>query len=387
MSPRWSNPTRYFVLTLILAALIWLIVSAQQLINVLAISALLAYLVNPIVNFVNERARLSRHYIVPLVFLLSLGIMAGAGAIIIPLLPRQMSGLMAELARIIIQIERALLSASNINLFGFDIAVDEMLSNTPLFSGDFIQADVILNIVSAATTNLMWVLVIIVTTYYLLLDWASLREWLIRLAPESGRGDVRRLYEEVKSVWQRYLRGQLLLMLLIGLITGVGTAVIGLPGFLAFGLLAGIFDIVLTIGPTVVMIIAALVALFAGSTFLPISNLWFTVLVLGLFSAIQTIENVWLRPRVMGHSLRLHPAVVFIGVIGSLALAGVLAALIIVPVIGSAMVIGRYLRAKILDLDPWPMEDVLAEPETMETDAEEKGEKRSEETAVSSLPS
>jgi predicted PurR-regulated permease PerM len=387
MSPRWSNPTRYFVLTLILAALIWLIVSAQQLINVLAISALLAYLVNPIVNFVNERARLSRHYIVPLVFLLSLGIMAGAGAIIIPLLPRQMSGLMAELARIIIQIERAILAASDVSLFGFEIAVDEMLSNTPLFSGDFIQADVILNIISAATTNLMWVLVIIVTTYYLLLDWASLREWLIRLAPESGRGDVRRLYEEVSAVWQRYLRGQLLLMLLIGLITGVGTAVIGLPGFLAFGLLAGIFDIVLTIGPTVVMIIAALVALFAGSTFLPISNLWFTVLVLGLFSAIQTIENVWLRPRVMGHSLRLHPAVVFIGVIGSLALAGVLAALIIVPVIGSAMVIGRYLRAKILDLDPWPMEDVLAEPETMEADAEEKGEKRSEETAVSSLPS
>lgn len=387
MSHRWSDITRYFVLTLILIGLIWLVVAAWELISVLAISALLAYLVNPIVAIVNERARLSRKYIVQLVFLTSLGIMAGMGALIAPVLPQQMSGLVEELIRIIIQVERALLATSNVNLFGFEIAIDEMLNNTPLFSGDFIQADVILGIISATTTNLMWVLVVIVTTYYLLLDWAKMREWLIRLAPDPERPDIRRLYEEIKAVWQRYLRGQLSLMVIIGIITGVSTAAIGLPGFLAFGLLAGLFDIVLTIGPTVVMIIAALVALFAGSTYLPISNLWFTVLVLGLFSAIQTIENVWLRPRVMGHSLRLHPAVVFVGVIGSLALTGVLAALIVVPVIGSALVIGRYLRAKILDLDPWPLEEALPIPAPeAESTLENAAEETVEETAVSSMP-
>jgi predicted PurR-regulated permease PerM len=56
----------------------------------------------------------------------------------------------------------------------------------------------------------------------------------------------------------------------------------------------------------------------------------------------------------MGNSLRLHPAIVFVAIVGSLALAGILVALIIVPVIGSALVIGRYLYCKILDIDPWP---------------------------------
>jgi predicted PurR-regulated permease PerM len=76
-----------------------------------------------------------------------------------------------------------------------------------------------------------------------------------------------------------------------------------------------------------------------------------------LFGGINVVENVWLRPRIMGNSLRLHPAIVFVAIVGSLALAGILVALIIVPVIGSVLVIGRYLYCKILDIDPWPSVD------------------------------
>ena len=56
----------------------------------------------------------------------------------------------------------------------------------------------------------------------------------------------------------------------------------------------------------------------------------------------------------MSERLRLHPAVVFVAVIASLAMAGILTALIIVPLIGSAMVVGHYLYCKILDIEPWP---------------------------------
>ncbi len=196
-------------------------------------------------------------------------------------------------------------------------------------------------------------MVILVTTYYLLLDWSRLKKWVFNLAPPEYRDDMRRLYEEVKMVWQRYMRGQLLLMFIVGLMTGVGSAAVGLPSAAIFGLFAGLLDAILTIGPTLVMVVAMLVALFAGSTFLNISNAWFMVVVFLLHMGIQGLENVWLRPRIMGQSLRIHPAIVFIGIIGALSLAGILAALIVIPVIGSVGVLGRYIYAKILDVDPW----------------------------------
>ncbi len=108
-------------------------------------------------------------------------------------------------------------------------------------------------------------------------------------------------------------------------------------------------------GPFVAMVIAAVVAWFQGPPdYLPISNLLFSVLVVSTFALIQTMENVWLRPRVMGQNLQIHPAIVFVAVMGSLAISGILTALIIVPAISTFGTIGRYLWHKIFGLNPWP---------------------------------
>ncbi len=102
-----------------------------------------------------------------------------------------------------------------------------------------------------------------------------------------------------------------------------------------------------------IMVLAAIVALFAGSTYLDVSNVVFMIIVIVIYSTIHVLENVWFRPRIMGQSLHIHPAVVLIAIITSLALAGIMTALIIIPAIASVAVIGRYLHAKIFDLEPW----------------------------------
>ena len=86
-------------------------------------------------------------------------------------------------------------------------------------------------------------------------------------------------------------------MFIIGLVTGAASAAIGLPGAFAFAVLAGLFDIFLSVGPLIVTVIAGIVAFVAGSTYLPLSNFWFMVLVVAVYSAIQLFENAWLRPR------------------------------------------------------------------------------------------
>ncbi len=352
VSKSWSRPHRYFALTLVIIALVWLASTMFELIIPLAISALLAIVLNPAVSFVNGRTKLKRSWVVGLVYMASLALLVTAAVIVVPILIDQVGRLSTELESVITGIEETLSTPTY--LMGFQLPLENMVSDIEMLSTDFIRTDILLSALQSASTNLGWALVVLVTTYTLLQDWPKLRNWLIGLAPHDTQPEIRRIFDEIGTVWESYLRGQLRLMIVVGLMTGLVSAAIGLPGAFGLGFLLGLADPILTVGPAIVTAVAALVAFFAGSTFLPISNLWFALLVALVYNIIKLIEDVWLRPRIMGHSMNLHPTVVFIGVIGALALGGVLVALIIIPMMGTAVIVGRYLHCKILDVPAWP---------------------------------
>jgi predicted PurR-regulated permease PerM len=351
MSRSWSKTTRYFVLSLSLAGMIWFLIAARGLVGPLAIAALLAYVLNPAVAFVNRRTKLPRKWVVLLVYLISLAVLITLGIVFAPVIAQQLRNLAEELRLFQTLLEER--SVSPLIILGFQIPLREVVTNFGNASANFISPDLVLGVIQSTSTNLAWILVILVTTFYLLQDWHIMREWLIALAPGEYQSDVRRLYHSVQQVWNNYLRGQLVLMLIVGFLTGFGLAIIGVPGAATLGILAGILDAILSVGPAIAMLIAAAVAWVAGSAFYTLSNAWIALLVVMLFGLIQAVENIWLRPRVIGQWVHLHPAIVFVAVMGSLALAGVLVTLIIIPVLSSAGVIGRYVYCKILDIDPW----------------------------------
>lgn len=353
-SKSWSTTTRYFVLILLLGGLLWLAISARDLIGPLALSALLAYVLNPLVNRLSNQSHLSRQTVVLLVYIIFLAALVAAVAIVAPIIPVQIAKLAEQLETITGQVQSLL--GRPIVIFNIEFPLDALLANWPALTQGVTRPDLLINVLSATSTNLVWVMVVIFTTYYLLLDWGRLRDWLLGLVPGPYQPDIRHLYTDVRKVWRRYFAGQLRLMLVVGVLTGLAATVMGLPGALAFGVLAAVFDIILTVGPLIVTVIAGIVAFVAGSTYLPLSNFWFMVLVVTVFSLIQVLENTWIRPRIMSDQLRLHPAVVFVAVVASLALAGILMALIIVPLISSALVVGRYLHCKIFNMEPWPEE-------------------------------
>ena len=351
-SSSWSTTTRYFVLILSIGALLWFLIAAHELIGPLIIAGLVAYILNPLVNNLSTRSKLSRNWTVIFVYLLFLAALILIGVLVVPRLPPLATRLTDQLENIIVLVEEV--AGRPIYIFGTEIPMETIIANWLALTQNITKPGILINMFAATSQNLVWVLLVLVTTYYLLLDGERLRNWLFSLVPDSQKYDVTQLYIEVKGVWNHYMQGQLRLMFIVGLATGFTAMVIGLPGALAFGVLAGLFDIILSVGPLIVMLIASLVAYVAGSNYLNIPNFWFAVLVFTLFGGINAIENIWLRPRIMGSSVRLHPAVVFVAIVGALALAGILMALIIVPLIGSALVIGRYVYCKILDINPWP---------------------------------
>jgi predicted PurR-regulated permease PerM len=333
--------------------LLGLLYYARALISPLVIAALIAYILEPAVAFLVNKARIRRKFAAPIVYAFFLVLLASIPAVLTPIIFTQMDEIRAELGKIEHSLEELLIQ---VNLLGIPFFPDVQQGEIQDIFATLFNPQRVFGVLRAATENLAWILIIFVVTFYFLLDSERLYAWFISITPRSYQSDVSRLMQEIKLIWQSFLRGQLLLMLTVGVLTWIMGMIVGLPGALFIGLLAGALDVIPSLGPMVAMIIAGIVAYIEGPTYLPISRFWFVLLVVGLFTAIQVFENVWLRPRILSTRLRLHPALVFVAIIGALALAGVVAALVVVPIISSGALLGRYIFRKILGEEPWPVE-------------------------------
>ena len=353
----WNSQTRYIMMVILLLVTAAVIYYARALIVPIMVAALLAYVLDPAVELLMRQTRQSRRLVVPLVYAAFLIFLAAIPVIFTPVVYAQLDAIQAEIIYLQGSIENFLVYS---NLARF-IQVDEI---SEMFSFLYNPSQ-IFGVLLAATENLAWILIIAVTTFYILLDWDRLRTFLLGLPPDPYKQDVLILYNRLKGIWQAYLRGQLLLMSIVGVLTWLVGSLVGLPDALLIGLIAGALDVIPSLGPIIALVIATLVALFQGSSYLALSPFWFALLVFGLFFLIQVVENIWLRPRILSQSLRLHPALVFVAIIGALALAGVVAALVVVPVIKSAEVVGSYLMRRILGFEPWPAGAIAAATPTL----------------------
>lgn len=359
MSPNWTSTTKYTVLALILVLAVATLYFIRPLIGPLVISGLLAFVLTPLVEKLASHQKVRRDTAVLIVYLLFLLLVVAVPSSLTPLLLRQVQDLSVNLIEIEKQIEVFL--SQTFSIGGLTFSLPAIIpQDMDQFLQDFVfQASTgAVNRLGELTSNLAWLLVILVATFYFLKDSARLLNWLVELAPQAYQDDARKYLAELNTIWGAFLRGQLILVLLIAVITSITMSVVGLRGAIGVGILAGILDIVPSLGPLVAGVVAGLVALIFGSSYLNISNALFAVIVVAIFLVIQQIENIWWRPQIMGQTLRIHPGLIFVGVIGALALSGILGALVIIPLMASLGVLGRYIKAKLRDEPPW-QEDII----------------------------
>ena len=350
-SSKWTQPIRFSIVAAIFLAAIWLIIAIQPLISSFIIAALMAYILHPLVNFITRRSKLGHTAAVNIIYFLFLLVMAAIPGTLTPIFIVQLGGVSFDVNAFTEQIktaieQSALVSSLPVSLDSLFDNLGNMLTQT---AGDV--ASNLGGIVAGVSTNFLWVLAVLVMLYYLLKDSRQLLNWGISFISPTYRHHAEYLLEETDIIWGSFLRGQLLLMLIIGLLSWWGSAAVGLPGAFIVGLLAGILDMIPSLGPTLAAIVAVSVALFEGSTYLPVSNWIFALIVLAIFLVIQQAENIWIRPALMGRRLKLHPALVFVGVVGSLALFGVLPALLIIPLMATIGMLIRYTQNQINNTD------------------------------------
>jgi predicted PurR-regulated permease PerM len=352
MTHQWSTTTRYTILTLILVLVAAFVYVVRPLISPLIIASLHAYILYSLVKRMEVLTRTRYAVSVALVYFPFLIIALATPGILIPVLLRQLQTLSDELTLIYTQVE--ILLSGSVKILGFNFSLEELATFVNLSSKSFTPAvEETLQVLEATSTTLLWLLVILVALYYLLLDWQGLRDWLVRLLPDAEQADFYRLLREINQTWRAYLRGTLLLMFMMGVFFTIVGLAIGLPGAVGLGILTGLLSIIPELGPSIAGVIAALVALFEGSNYLPLSHFWFAVLVASIYLVVMQVKALWLRPLIMGRFLHLNTGLVFVAIIGAALISGILAALIILPLLVTVGQIGRYVRCKLLNLDPW----------------------------------
>ena len=357
---RWGKSTKRTVVLVILVLLALVIYRFRAVIPPMVIAFLVAFILDPIVDLLTDRVHLSRGLAATIVFLILivalLGVVA-APVTVVPSIPRAVRSLQIDFLGVITDIgaffERpVVIGETSLNLGDVYQDLSAMLRS---FVASVAQGtiDIVLEIASGA----FWLIIILMAAFYLVKDADRLVEQLDDLAPPGYRDDFVRLRQQITDVWNAFLRGQLVMGLLMFVITTVVCTAVGLPYPLVLGLISGVTEFVPNLGPIIALIPAVLLALFQGSSFLPLSNFWFAVLVTGVYVVIQQVEGNLLLPRVMGSSLKLHPLVVLIGIIVGGSLAGILGMLLAAPVLATLRVVGRYVFCRLYDRDPF------AEPE------------------------
>ena len=362
-SPPWRPSSRLAGAVVLLILLAGLLYAVRRLLLPVLLALLLAYMLAPLVHWLQRRSKVPRLGGALLVFVV-LGILIGGAATGLGLAAsQQLGGLIDDLIllsnQVPDQLQQIAVAQVVLGPWVFDLS---NMNSEPLVSGlasilqPFLsQTGTILATLASATASAVGVIaLIVVLAFYMLVDIDGAEARLAAWAPPEFQGDALRLLEETTLVWRAFVRGQLLLALVLGLVVAAALAALGVRFALVLGLIAGILDVVPFFGPFIAGLIAVVVAFFQGANWWGLHPLAFAVIVLAAFLIIQQIENTVLVPGILGYSLKTRPLTILLAAMAGATLAGVVGVLLAQPVTAMLRVWLTYFYRKTAGLDPWP---------------------------------
>jgi predicted PurR-regulated permease PerM len=236
------------------------------------------------------------------------------------------------------------------------------------------------NVVGASLTTIGWVVLVLFLSFYLVKDYANLFASMLKLAPKDYHDDLIQLSREMSLLWNAFLRGQLVLCLVVGGIVFFVAVTLGLPSALLLAAIAGLMEFFPTIGPILAAVPAVIIG-YLQSDFSWLGQItgsfWFVVIIIIIYAVIYQTENYVLLPRIIGYRLRLHPMVVILGALAGASVAGILGILLAAPFLASMRLIFSYIYCKLTDRPPFldtETEVLIRENSVSDEKVEEKGQ-------------
>jgi predicted PurR-regulated permease PerM len=318
------------VLVVLGLALVYL---AWHVLTWIVVAMLLACALNPAVEAF-ERRGLKRGWAATLVFVIALLVLTGIGFLIIPPLVSQVTDFVNAVPDFIDDL------TAGRGPFGFlqdeyqivdriRAAIEEQG-----VGGVLGLSEPVLDIVRSVVTAVVGVITIVFLTYFMLLEGPRTVTGILGLLPESTRPRFERVGRGIYSTISGYVTGNLLISVVAGTLATIVLFAVGSDYAVALGLLVAILDLIPLAGATLAAIIV--------STVVFLETDWLRCLiVIGFFIAYQQFENHVLQPLVYGRTVQLSPLAVLCAVLIGAQLAGILGALLAIPIAGSLLAVVR----------------------------------------------
>ncbi len=326
---RWLQLFLTIIAGAVVTVIAWtVLVRFSHILILLIASFILAYLIAPLVNRM-ERGGVPRLASTALVYLVVFGALAVGAVLLLGPLTTQVTAVARSLPTYFDPHGRPSGLETFLKQHGVDTshlrtqAIDTARNASGILLGSLTNT---LGIVTGAIAFITDLLLILVITFYFVIDGHAMRNRGVRLLPESYRSRWFFVEAALNRVLGGYIRGQVIVAATVGAAAGIGCAVIGVQFPIVIGVLAFVFEFIPMLGPVLGMIPAVVISVFQAPT--PV--IWVII----YFIALQQVESNFIVPRISGHAVGLHPLAALLALIAGLDLGGVGGALLSVPVVG-----------------------------------------------------
>jgi predicted PurR-regulated permease PerM len=326
---------RVIIVILAVVGLLWVISKITGIILLLVLSIFFAYLVSPLVEFLRRPRTIGGRTVampkalaIALSYVIILAAIVFAVLFIVPTLSNQApefatqaQGYWQSLGNKIQQLVKYSRRLPPPVVEALDNAVPR-ISETVLET-----VKLFFNASLAYLIYLPWLVLIPILAFFLLKDAESFRRSALLMLPRGRwrwRGDE--FFQDINSTLAAYIRAQLTACLFIGVVCALGFTVLGLPGGLVMGVVAGFFEFVPLIGPVSIAVMAAVLAMFHAGPF----NAFLVLLFLGV---LRIVQDYVIYPRLIGQGIHLHPLAVIFAILAGEKLAGVAGIFLAIPVV------------------------------------------------------
>ena len=311
-----------FVRIIIILAALFLIYLLREIILILFLAVILAAAITPLIEWLSKK-KIPRVAGIILIYAVMAGIIALAIGVLVPPMANQIAQLQSNLPQYFETLSKFFEKVQTPQikegiLGGLQSSVETLGIQLSKAAGGLYQA--VANIFTAILTTL----IIIVLSIYFTLQKDALEKFVKSVTPFKYQAYVLSLLDRIQRKMGNWLRGQVALCLAIGVTCFIGLSILRVNYALALGAFAGITEIIPYLGP----IIGAIPAVILAFTQAP----WLGIAVIILYIVVQQLENHILVPNIMGKAVGLNPIVVILIVLVGGKLAGILGAVIAVPI-------------------------------------------------------
>jgi predicted PurR-regulated permease PerM len=335
---------------------VWLIVAiliiawlARDVIGPFVVAGVIAYAFSPVVSAGSRQTGWHRGVIVAIGYAIALFLIAAAAVFFGQKLLRELADLSRGGPDALAALLRQLAGGDTIDIAGQTISVQEIANQIEAAITRIVGSPGdALHVASEVGTFLLHAFLTIVVTFYFLLDGPRMGGFALRLLRPEVRPRADALLGRIHIVLGTWLRGQLLLIVLVAAVAYLVLGpILHVPNALAIGVLTGVLEIIPLVGPIIAGGIAGLAAFAHGGTGL-------AIVVIVIYVIIRQVEDQLVMPLVIGRAVHLHPVVTIFAVLAGLSAFGILGGLLGVPVAAALNVAFRELYPTEATAPPGP---------------------------------